>query len=138
MIEKDNITRENLIEIERRINELEAETASLQYILIKSGKRARAIDMLEAYNRKFLAPDLTTINFPVMKRDASFHPDDLEDTPPASADPPAPRAPRFGGGVDESAKKRTANTLDDDQEQEDFEQYLASVDAPYAPWYSFR
>jgi hypothetical protein len=70
------VTRENLVAIERRIEEIEAEMSTLQYVLVKSGKRARAIDMLEAYNRKFLSPDLTTINFPVMKRDASYHIDD--------------------------------------------------------------
>jgi hypothetical protein len=34
-----------------------------------------AIDMLEAYNRKYLAPELTMIIFPVLKRDVSFHPE---------------------------------------------------------------
>jgi hypothetical protein len=31
--------------------------------------------MLEAYNRKYLATELTMINFPVLKRDVSFHPE---------------------------------------------------------------
>lgn len=62
--------------MEAKIKDMEAEIATMEYILMRSGRRARAIDMLEAYNRKFLAPELTMINFPVLKRDVSFHPED--------------------------------------------------------------
>jgi hypothetical protein len=76
LIEKEVITRESIIEMEAKIKDMEAEIATMGYILMRSGRRARAIDMLEAYNRKYLAPELTMINFPVLKRDVSFHPED--------------------------------------------------------------
>jgi hypothetical protein len=63
--------------MEAKIKDMEAEIATMGYILMRSGKRARAIDMLEAYNLKYLAPELTIINFPVLKRDVLFHPEDV-------------------------------------------------------------